>query len=102
MSDEELAKEWPYLTRRQVNDFRDAFAMFDRDGSGTITTKEMGNSDLDRLGVATLLILASPKLWFTTLSLHLSKLLHSLLRVISRHLHMTTARVHHIDIGDCD
>ena len=32
--DEVLAKEWPFLTRGQVKDFKAAFSIFDKDGSG--------------------------------------------------------------------
>eukprot|EP00241_Pyramimonas_parkeae_P007584 CAMPEP_0114249688 /NCGR_PEP_ID=MMETSP0058-20121206/14286_1 /TAXON_ID=36894 /ORGANISM="Pyramimonas parkeae, CCMP726" /LENGTH=164 /DNA_ID=CAMNT_0001363271 /DNA_START=365 /DNA_END=859 /DNA_ORIENTATION=+ len=40
-TDEQLAGEWPYLTRAQVRDFKDAFSIFDNDKGGTITTKEL-------------------------------------------------------------
>ena len=43
LSDEELSAEWPYLTRRQVKEFKDAFAIFDKDGGGSITTQELGD-----------------------------------------------------------
>lgn len=43
LTDEELSKEWPYLTRQQVKDFKDAFAIFDKDGGGSITTEELGD-----------------------------------------------------------
>jgi len=33
----------PYLTRRQVKEFKDAFAIFDKDGGGSITTQELGD-----------------------------------------------------------
>lgn len=32
----------PYLTRQQVKEFKDAFAIFDKDGGGSITTQELG------------------------------------------------------------
>ena len=41
LTDEELSAEWPYLTRRQVKEFKDAFAIFDKDGSGTISPDEL-------------------------------------------------------------
>ncbi|KAI5712924.1 hypothetical protein M8J76_000884 [Diaphorina citri] len=31
-----------FLTEDQVNDFREAFSLFDKDGSGTITAKHLG------------------------------------------------------------
>jgi len=31
------------LTKQQISEFEEAFAMFDSDGDGTITTKELGN-----------------------------------------------------------
>ena len=43
LTDEELSAEWPYLTRRQVKEFKDAFAIFDKDGGGSITTQELGD-----------------------------------------------------------
>jgi hypothetical protein len=43
LTDEELSAEWPYLTRRQVKEFKDAFAIFDKDGGGSITTTELGD-----------------------------------------------------------
>ena len=43
LTDEELSAEWPYLTRTQVKEFRDAFAIFDKDGGGSITTDELGD-----------------------------------------------------------
>ena len=36
--DAELAKEWPYLTRGQVKDFKAAFAIFDKDGGGAASS----------------------------------------------------------------
>ena len=30
------------LTDEQINEFKEAFALFDKDGDGTITTKELG------------------------------------------------------------
>eukprot|EP00667_Euglena_gracilis_P019488 EG_transcript_20895 len=32
----------PALTQEQINEFREAFTLFDRDGDGSITTKEIG------------------------------------------------------------
>lgn len=44
-----LAHNRPYLNRRQVKEFKDAFAIFDKDGSGSITTQELGDV-MKRLG----------------------------------------------------
>lgn len=41
LSDEELASSWPYLTRAQVQEFKEAFDIFDVDGGGTITAEEL-------------------------------------------------------------
>ena len=41
-TDEELASAWPYLTRAQVQEFKEAFDIFDVDGGGTITAEELG------------------------------------------------------------
>ena len=30
------------LTDEQITEFKEAFALFDKDGDGTITTKELG------------------------------------------------------------
>ena len=30
------------LTDEQITEFKEAFALFDKDGAGTITTKELG------------------------------------------------------------
>ena len=30
------------LTEEQISEFKEAFALFDKDGDGTITTKELG------------------------------------------------------------
>ena len=42
LTDEELATSWPYLTRAQVQEFKEAFDIFDVDGGGTITAEELG------------------------------------------------------------
>ena len=42
LTDEQLAAEWPYLTRAQVKEFKEAFDIFDVDGGGTITADELG------------------------------------------------------------
>ena len=42
LPDEELASAWPYLTRAQVQEFKEAFDIFDVDGGGTITAEELG------------------------------------------------------------
>ena len=42
LTDEELASAWPYLTRAQVQEFKEAFNIFDVDGGGTITAEELG------------------------------------------------------------
>ena len=36
-----LASSWPYLTRAQVQEFKEAFDIFDVDGGGTITVEEL-------------------------------------------------------------
>ena len=41
LSDEELASSWPYLTRAQVQEFKEAFDIFDVDRGGTITPHEL-------------------------------------------------------------
>ena len=41
LSDEELASSWPYLTRAQVQEFKEAFDIFDVDRGGTITSDEL-------------------------------------------------------------
>jgi len=43
LTDEQLAREWPYLTRAQVKEFKEAFDIFDVDGGGTITADELGD-----------------------------------------------------------
>jgi len=30
------------LTREQIDEFKEAFSLFDKDGDGTITTKQLG------------------------------------------------------------
>ena len=42
LTDAELASAWPYLTRAQVQEFKEAFDIFDVDGGGTITAEELG------------------------------------------------------------
>ena len=42
LTDEELASAWPYLTRAQVQEFKEALDIFDVDGGGTITAEELG------------------------------------------------------------
>ena len=32
----------PWLTEEQIAEFKEAFSLFDKDGDGTITTKELG------------------------------------------------------------
>ncbi|KAK9816876.1 hypothetical protein WJX72_006443 [[Myrmecia] bisecta] len=39
--DEELKKEWPFLTRQQVEEFKDAFEIFDRRRTGTFTSADL-------------------------------------------------------------
>ena len=41
LTDAELASSWPYLTRAQVQEFKEAFDIFDVDGGGTITVEEL-------------------------------------------------------------
>lgn len=43
LTDEQLAREWPYLTRQQVREFKESFAIFDKDGGGSITSDELGD-----------------------------------------------------------
>lgn len=43
LSDEELARSWPFLTRAQVQEFKEAFDIFDVDGGGTITCEELSD-----------------------------------------------------------
>ena len=33
------------LTEEQIAEFKEAFSLFDKDGDGTITTKELGDCD---------------------------------------------------------
>ena len=33
------------LTEEQIAEFKEAFSLFDKDGDGTITTKELGMND---------------------------------------------------------
>ena len=42
LTDEQLAAAWPYWTRAQVKEFKEAFDIFDVDGGGTITAEELG------------------------------------------------------------
>ncbi|CAB1335388.1 unnamed protein product [Coregonus sp. 'balchen'] len=35
------------LTEEQIAEFKEAFSLFDKDGDGTITTKELGNGTID-------------------------------------------------------
>jgi len=39
MSKDDAAKS---LTEEQIAEFKEAFSLFDKDGDGTITTKELG------------------------------------------------------------
>ena len=41
LTDAELASSWPYLTRAQVQEFKEAPDIFDVDGGGTITVEEL-------------------------------------------------------------
>ena len=34
------------LTEEQIAEFKEAFSLFDKDGDGTITTKELGRSSV--------------------------------------------------------
>lgn len=36
------SKFWFQLTPEEIDEFREAFMMFDKDGNGTISTKELG------------------------------------------------------------
>ena len=36
------------LTEEQIAEFKEAFSLFDKDGDGTITTKELGSKQLDQ------------------------------------------------------
>eukprot|EP00977_Amphora_coffeiformis_P013184 scaffold3403_cov158-Amphora_coffeaeformis.AAC.2 len=38
------------LTEEQIAEFKEAFSLFDKDGDGTITTKELGTIDADGSG----------------------------------------------------
>ena len=40
------------LTEEQIAEFKEAFSRFDKDGVGTIPTKELGTVGLDRVGWA--------------------------------------------------
>ncbi|GAQ86360.1 calmodulin [Klebsormidium nitens] len=42
LTEDQLANTWPYITRAQVREFKEAFAIFDKDGDGSITCNELG------------------------------------------------------------
>ena len=49
MADQVSTKKWAILlsfvfqlTEEQIAEFKEAFSLFDKDGDGTITTKELG------------------------------------------------------------
>ena len=42
MTDEELVREWPYLTRKQVEEYKSMFDDLDVEGTGRITVKTLG------------------------------------------------------------
>ncbi|KAK9863257.1 hypothetical protein WJX84_001918 [Apatococcus fuscideae] len=40
-TDEDLQKEWPYLSRQQMEDLREAFEMFDKRKAGAFTSEDL-------------------------------------------------------------
>ena len=41
MTDEELVREWPYLTRKQVEEYKSMFDDLDVEGTGRITAEDI-------------------------------------------------------------
>ena len=41
MTDEELVREWPYLTRKQVEEYKSMFDDLDVEGTGGITAEDI-------------------------------------------------------------
>lgn len=41
-TDRSLRQFWLVQTEEQISEFKEAFSLFDKDGDGTITTKELG------------------------------------------------------------
>ena len=74
------------LTEEQIAEFKEAFSLFDKDGDGTITTKELGTvSCIIRYFPDKLLRLLTKFLSFSNvISLYLSGLLRSITTVCNR------------------
>ena len=52
MGDEHEYSDHPelcHLTEEEVGEFKEAFKLFDKDGDGTISTKELGKTDIKSL-----------------------------------------------------